>query len=400
MKSISSLVRNFGLTLAESRVDAVRIIASLGFLVGIVISPALWMSNRLFPLVPVFDWFPKMPTSIEYLFLVLLVVSLVGVICNRFTKMGIVVSVCVTVILILFDITRLQPWVYQYVATLCVLGFYYGKRNISKDFYLGLIGFIIATVYIYSGIHKLHPQFSNVIFPEITKHLFAGPSIGSSALYSFFANAIPWVEIGIGFALLNRRPRTFGIIFAAIMFLVIMITIGPLGVGINSIVWPWDIALLLLAIAVFYRNDTFSIGWPSAQSLKVKVVYTVTIILFGLMPVMYSLGFWDSYLSWSVYSGTPSQAWIFMSSNTAQHLPLSMSSRIKGYQDRPYISVSDWALSEIKVIPYPEDRVYIKIGQEFCRRYSSNGAGIELMMSGRYKWFTTPDPIVLTCEQL
>ncbi len=65
-----------------NRVYWLKIIISLGFLFGLLLSPALWVSTRFYPLTPVLNGLPPIPYPFDWIFLVLLSGALVGIIAS------------------------------------------------------------------------------------------------------------------------------------------------------------------------------------------------------------------------------------------------------------------------------------------------------------------------------
>jgi hypothetical protein len=59
-----------------------------------------------------------------------------------------------------------------------------------------------------------------------------------------FGMLVPAFEILIGIALLNKGFRKLGVIMAVSMSLFLLTVLGPLGHNWNSVVWPWDIAMV------------------------------------------------------------------------------------------------------------------------------------------------------------
>ena len=133
------------------------------FITGFFVSFSLWNSNRTFPTFPVFDIlheFQIVDICLQYLILI----SALFVYIFPNTKRVFAVAILI-VISILFDQTRIQPWVYFYL--LCFLGLTFSNNwNEQKKF----LQVVFIGLYIWSGFHKINPLFRDVIFESINKN--------------------------------------------------------------------------------------------------------------------------------------------------------------------------------------------------------------------------------------
>src|SRR4029077_7350478 len=99
-------------------------IASMGLLVGIAMSPRLWVAaHRLYPRAPIVP-LAEAPLAAEVALLLLVVAGLaLGWTGWSRSRAAIGVALIALALLVAGDQSRLQPWVYEYGLLLVVLGF-------------------------------------------------------------------------------------------------------------------------------------------------------------------------------------------------------------------------------------------------------------------------------------
>ena len=348
-----------------SRPDArffwTRLVIVIGFLSGLLLSSKLWVSTRFFPLIPVFPGLPRIPYPLDYVYFVVLLALLVAIAISSNPRIFILVFVILVLILALLDQTRWQPWAYQYLFMLAGFGFSSWRRDDiqSQTDGLNMCRLIIATIYFYSGLQKANPHFIHE-FPEF----IAGMGRIAQSLHAFGWIA-PLAEMGIGIGLLTRKFRDVAVIAAIAMHLLVLLVIGPFGRRWNYIVWPWNLAMIAFLLILFWNTDfSFSdVLWNNRCRFQ-----KVLLLLFGVMPLFSFVGWWDSYLSSSLYSANVTSGAILVSDAVNSELP----GYIRGYVrhvkgTNNVLQITKWSMGELNVPPYPELRVYRKIGADICK---------------------------------
>lgn len=179
---------------------------------------------------------------------------------------------------------------------------------------------------------------------------------------------IPFIEASFAVGLLTKRFRTISIIGSGLMLTFITLSL-MLGHGWNSVVWPWNFAIFTMVIVLFYGlNDTLP---EILNRTKKNILAIITIAFFLLMPTGNFFGEVDHYLSWSLYSGHVPVAYITTSNQTMDDLL----ARTKPYNNNweenyiEQISVVNWSVSTMNVVPYPQERVFFNIFNNLCQTY-------------------------------
>jgi hypothetical protein len=339
-----------------------RLVVAAGFFVAIFLSEHLWLTSRNYPLMPVLPGLPQIPYPFDYACLAVMGALLVAIASASKPKIYITAFLALVLVLALLDQLRWQPWAYQYAIMLATLAVFYwkGGRYEDETATLNICRLIIASIYFYSGLQKLNSTFAAHIFPE----LFGGwPLLNSIA--PTLAKLPPIMEASIGVGLLTRKLRNFAVVAAILMHLFILMEYGPFGYNHNTVVWPWNFAMIAFDLILFWKTD-FSFGdvpWKNPFAFQ-KVVLLLVLIL----PALSFFGWWDSYLSWSLYSGNVDAANIFCSDDVAAQLPEHLRKYVTHLPNsNNRLTIGDWTMGELNIPGYPESRIYRRLGAEMCR---------------------------------
>jgi hypothetical protein len=81
------------------------------------------------------------------------------------------------------------------------------------------------------------------------------------------------------------------------------------------------------------------------------------------IPTLAFFGWWDSYLSASLYSGNITSGAILVSDTVRNELPEYVRGYVKHVDGaNNVLQISRWSFGELNVPPYPEVRIYRDIG--------------------------------------
>ena len=168
----------------------------------------------------------------------------------------------------------------------------------------------------------------------------------------------PIIEIGVGICLFVPRIRIVGLAGAVTMHSLLFLKIGPFGQNINSVIWPWNLAMIALVIITFLKNSESTIGvaWQSTLGKFVCV-------LVGIFPALNFFGFWDDNLSASLYSGRSAEGYVFLTETGSKSVPRKFEPFMTRQSDRIGFDIYAWSMRELNVPPYPQVRVYQSIAR-------------------------------------
>lgn len=262
---------------------------------------------------------------------------------------------------------RWQPWVYIYGLILVVLCLP-GKNKEDNHAMINCLQIIFIGVYTWSGIHKFNPNFLEFTFTRIMNDLLG---INDPALIETIKKIgyiIPGIEILSGLLLFTVKWRDIGVCFVLLSHLFIMFYISPLGVNDNSILYPWNIAMMIFVVLLFYKSENKIIIYSHRERLRFAPVMVV--LLVWILPVTNFLGYWDHYLSFSLYSDKPHNFFIAIEEGQVPKLDGRFNSYFVNYEGMTggrVIDVNTWAMRELNVPFYPERRVFKKLCKTFCQ---------------------------------
>ncbi|MFT3796241.1 hypothetical protein [Flavobacterium sp.] len=335
---------------AGPKETAIIRISCLAWLVSKVISWKLWLpTGRLFPELPIFDFLPVLPATASLVLCVLSVTAILGLVLFPYKKILYFVAIAVELVACIFDQMRWQPWEYQYLLTLVFFVYYY--RN-PKAF-LEIFGALLALTYFFSGLHKFNEAFLSEIWENILRRLL-NLVPGQSGLLFYSGYFLAAVECAVGVGLLffkNKRPFVY-LCFG--MHLALLYMLGPLGINFNEVVWPWNIAMILLVWTVFYKQPVVL-----TKAIVRPVFNKAVLVLIGICPLLNFVGLWDDYLSFSLYSGKVEKIYACYDENHKPKMlrPYAASKNPCG-PGNVTVSVINWSFKELKVPMYPAEHAY------------------------------------------
>ncbi len=378
------------------RIRLATSIICIAFAVGIFLSFALWISTRTFPLVPAVQMLPQVSFPFDYVLCIALLILLLITSCSaKKPRVLILCVVALTTVLMLLDQSRLQPWAYQYLCMLVILGsFTWQKENREEQStILHACRMIVAFVYIWSGIQKMNPFFMLDLYPWMISSVTDDiPHFATEALLSC-RWLIPFIESGIGIGLLYKKSREVSLVLAILMCAFIFWTIGPTGHNWNAVVWPWDVALLLLTLVLFAGGEAFSA--TTIITAPYTALQRIVLCAFCVLPVLSFWNLWDAYLSFAVYSGNVTTATIEIRDHVIESLPDEVRQHIGA--GRNILTLTPWTMGELHITPYPEKRIYLAVGRYICS-FADNPDDVQLTIHTPNSWTHTFTKETLDCE--
>ena len=339
------------------RLRLIKITVAVGMLLSICCCTNLWAGQRWFPVAPVFNKLYLQPPY-DYVFLVLEIILLLALTISSKPRLIIFFILALNLTLILFDQNRLQPWFYLYNCILFVLFFYNWRiDNINNyhSFFI-ILQLCISAVYVYSGLQKINPNFVNDAYKWFIHPLSAFFSERQMLTILKTGYAVPYIEIFLGLGLLIKPLRFISVPVVIIMHISILFLMSPFGNNYNMVVWPWNLIMVVFVLLLFSGTTTdrfFSI----THLFKIPVFYVV-MGLFWILPTVNLRNHWETYLSFSLYSGNTHNAKILLSVNAYERLPYYIRHFVY-YEGGEYaLNPKLWCINELKTPLYPEKRIF------------------------------------------
>jgi hypothetical protein len=255
----------------------------------------------------------------------------------------------------------MQPWVYQYCFLLIAA--------LASRKSLDTCRFVIVATYFWSAIQKINITFLTRTWVDLVAGLSA---ILPPPLLGFFGRigwVVPAIELLVAIGLFTVWWRRAAVAAAVTMHVIILLVL--MISGENSVVWPWNMAMPLLTLALFGRASDAP---PSRiiigdGSLRHALIATAT----GLLPILSLWGYWDSYLSSAMYSGNTVTAVVVVSPEVVQTLPPVILANTWQASRPMFIDLNRWSFDELNVPAYPAERVMRRVALAVRNRFVAAG---------------------------
>ncbi|GAA4055023.1 hypothetical protein [Flavobacterium chungnamense] len=341
------------------KVNLILKITIFFWLVTKIISFKLWTSDRLFPVIPTFNFLENCPNWFHLTLYLFGICTLVFVFFYPNKKNIIGLTILLEITSCLLDQNRWQPYQYHFILIFCFAFFLRDNKNFINYFI-----FLLFVIYVNSGLHKLNGGFLYYIWENLMLKQFFGLENYqiNNIIIHYLGLFIGLFEFFCGLGLLFSKFKKIAAVLLIAMHFFIIILLSPIGIAHNYVVLPWNCAMILFLWVIYFSNinNTFNF-W-----VLVKGYHIIFFVLIGLMPIFNFFGLYDNYLSFKLYSGNLQKMYICVHNDKD-------ASRYKSYflKDRKeincqnIISISYWSLKEMNVLVNPEKRVFIKIAQKW-----------------------------------
>ena len=365
------------------RLPYLRVVTVGGYLCGILLSPHLWFgTGRSIPRIaliaatPDSFWIAEIPLSI------LLCTALLLCLFSARSRY-LVATAVLTALLVLLDLTRLQPWVYQYALALTTVAFAktHEDNKALNEAVVIANQLIVASLYFWSGIQKLNWTFAHEVFPGLLEN--AGIHLNSSLLPRI-AIAIALVEALTGIGLLIPKTRRSAIMLAMVLHLSVLVLL--ILARANTVVWPWNIAMLVIVPILFWRFQGSIVRsdiwrWPSTK--VANYLPKTVIVLCTIAPVFSFAGWWDLNISAALYAGIAPVAVVRVNDQVlAQVSDAAREQVFASSRGEVLLPLHEWSMRELNVPPYPEVRTYRQLSRKICT-LANNSEDVELIVRSR-----------------
>lgn len=355
----------------QQRVNYVRIIAILAVLVLMVYAPKLWISTKVFPVIPLFDWLPIPTNPLDYILGgFFFIIQIIYIFQNK--KWQGWVIILLYLYLALVDQNRLQPYFYQSFLTILMIEIFPKKTNYKKVLYAVILVFFAT--YFWSGIQKLNHDFYIQWLSALNKHFSCADSASNALIclpqwfLQSFTYAVPWLEASMGILLLFNKTRKFGVLFVLLMHGIITFLLFYLGYGYNVV--PWNIQNMFSAFIIFWTlKTTNALDFFLEFFNKQKVVALFFAIL--LPFANFTTGFYDSLLSFHFFTADLNYYNVYLSEELEDNLPDHIQDFYRYKNGKVYLNMNEWAQYDNKVLFYPEERI-IQSADAYLRSFAKN----------------------------
>jgi hypothetical protein len=373
-------------------------------LVLLLASHRLWIASRhwaseagdwvvAFPRVPMVSLASELVFWVDAVSLVALVASLVAVVLRRdsaisWRPMALIAISFAT--LFVCNQHRLQPWAYQ--GWLYAILFATAAPQAARRYMIWLA----VSIYAYSALGKFDQQFLKTVGPSLVNTLMpaGAPDDGGAALglwkgwIESSVVLLPVAELVIAGLIAIPKTRRVGGIGAITMHISLFGILGPLGLGHSAGVLVWNLYLAVQSWLLFVVRDPTSQqsdqGDLSSRPPSISVFAQTLVIAAILLPMLERLprgelyGYWDHWLSWSLYSPHTSRVEVQVHESALATLPDIVSKYShRGDENDGWMTVQidRWSLAELAVPVYPQARFQLGVAHEIALQLDSGEDG-------------------------
>jgi hypothetical protein len=344
------------------------VIASLLFTQ--LFTPALWRSERVFPHAPVADWVPRLAAPLDSLLLLAEFLLLGAILFRPYRNRWLPAFFGMMVLWVLPDQIRLQPWFYLY-GLLLLPATFYRKPSAENDNagVLLVMQWVVIGLYVWSGLHKHSHDYYHYVHGFIARPL--EPHLPASVFEAWNQAALvaPWFEFGAAVLLAFGPTRKLAVLLISGMHGYLLLCLGPLGSGWNSVIWPWNISMVLILWVLFFGQPVLPLRLLLGPRIRFAAIPAVLLAVF--MPALRYADAWDNNLSFCLYSGKTKGLNFFIRESAVNKLPNEGRQHLSK-TNQPglrYMSADTWCMDELGVPINPQERIYKLIGKELCTRY-------------------------------
>lgn len=353
------LTRDF----SEKQIGYLMKVIAFFWLIAKIWSYKMWIAERVYPVIPPVDIFKGAPDFLHQSLLGGSLVILLAILCLKINRWLLITLLIAEIMSCSLDVVRWQPWEYMYLCFLLLFIInFYKPKNI-----LLLSHLFLVSIYLFSGLHKMNRDFLSSVWLNMVLVDFLGLSMEFIVKYKLFfvGLLIPVSEIILAVLLLiskSKRKISYGLM---VMHLGVLAFIGPLGLKYNSVVWPWNLAMIGILIIVYSK--------PFEPANKNSIVLNFPwLALWWVMPVFSFFGSWYQYFSFNLYSGKGNQMYICVSKETKELKPYFEPANNTLCKGKEWISLQNWALKEIKSVPIPETEIYTELAAYLKQKYAKD----------------------------
>lgn len=369
-------------------------------LLGLIASAPAWTNTRTFPLLPLFPGLSIFPAPWDKCLYTLMLGSLV--VAMWFYRPAVLTFLAASLLAYCGDQNRGQPWLYMYWAML-LLSLFPGLSATAA------CRSAIAIVYFWGGLQKLNTRFF-----AVTPEWFVAPAanwhlpLAAIDLLKLSVKSAPFIELAIAVLLWFPRLRRIGFALTVLTHTFALVFLGPWGHNYNWVVWPWNLAMVVLVFTLFARGkifvpppvtnklsklasriDPFSLK-QTLTELRGSRPALLIITLYGLLPILSFSGRWDSYFSFALYSENLAAANIFCTESFRDNLPPQLKRFVQQFPQTydpqhqgPFgFAFTAWAYEEMHVPPISEPRNFVNVYRTLLP-YAQKPADLRMIIGPR-----------------
>lgn len=330
----------------------------------------LWLGTADVPAVPLFAFADGIPFLVDRVlcgvFLLISVLYLVPSLRQRFQSLLMGVLLATSLLLILLNQHRLQPWNWLFLLA-GTISLWHSRDRLS----LYRVTFI--TVYVFAALSRIGPSAATgtslKVVTTILSALSAEQVLRDDSFVFLLCLGLSLAELTCGLLLWNSRTRRAGVFLCVALHTTLILVLGPLGLGHHAAVLLWNAWFLLAVPLLFWSQrptaaESHSDTEPTAPSGTTSWRFRAAVLILFLLPASGLFGIMDNWLSWQVYSPRPEVLRVFVKQQDADRLPVAVREFVMPplpLQDWCAVRTDLWMLAATGAPTYPENRFQIAV---------------------------------------
>lgn len=342
------------------RINLIRTTLVLSLIVSVLLSLNLWCGNRSFPVTPVFqeNW---LNPSYDFIWIVLVILFWTISLFFRFQRVFIFLACLFCLLLILFDLNRLQPWFFIYNSLLVMFIFYDGRVDEPNKYnsFFSIIQLIFASFYFFNGISCLNDQFVKESFEGIISPI---QTLVSERQFIFLKKTgylVPYLLMFIGLGLIISSIRYLAISMAFLLHLILFVLLFPSVNHLNYPLWLSNLSFIILLVFLFSGNTNQP--YYSFIFLFNRILFYPVFVFFIVLPFFNIINKWPDYLSSNSKGGNTTILELRINKRIKQQLPLYNRFFFKQKDSLFVLNYQHWCLHELNSDCIPSKKVFNSI---------------------------------------
>ncbi len=337
----------------------------------------LWTPQQVYPQVPLIRGLDSLGAWFEWLAAAMMLSGLAGaMLAPRWLARSALLTFGIgTLLLVLVDQHRLQPWAYQLVLVAVVLALADAVTAIV------LLRLLVISFYFHSALTKLDYSFLHTLGQQFLGALAGifGASLDawSESARLLAAGALPGAELLIALGLCWAKTRRAALVAAVLLHAVLLVILGPWGLDHKPGVLVWNIYFIVQDVLLFWLSAVPRRGEPADtiapdESPRSRPL-TALIWAVVLLPFLAPTTWFDMWPSWGLYASCAERVQLLVYRREAEQLPGELQPFLEptpgGEDSWLVLRLDRWSLESLAAPVYPQNRYQLGVAEAVIARY-------------------------------
>ena len=337
----------------------------------------LWAPQQVYPQVPLVRGLDGLGPWFEWFAAAMMLVGLTGAMLapRRLAPAALLTYAVATLLLVLVDQHRLQPWAYQFMIVAMVLAL--------ADATIGILflRLFVVSFYFHSALTKLDYSFLHTLGQQFLGALAGifGASLDSwsESARLAAAGALPGTELLIALGLCWRPTRLVALAAAVMLHVMLLVVLGPWGLDHKPGVLVWNVYFIVQDVLLFglstvtrwrHTCDNLSPIEVSSPRLSSGLICAVV-----LLPFLAPTAWFDIWPSWGLYAPSAERVQLLVHRREAEQLPGELQSFVEampgGEDTWLVVRLDRWSLESLSAPIYPQNRYQLGVAEAVIAKY-------------------------------